>query len=318
MLQMKQPQTVGVCCQKVSEAVALADSVGDVLLTNQIFSLNKARRLAALARRGCSVAAVMDSVQGAEMMAKAARMEGVRIGALVELNVGQDRCGVGSPAEVVALARFIEEQPELQFRGLHAYLGTAQHIRDYSERAASASAAAKQVASARDALIEAGHQCEVVTGSGTGTYEVDAASGVYTEVQPGSYVFGDRDYAQNLDSESRPGTLFEQSLFVATTVISRSTASRRIVLDAGMKALSYDSGPPLVRGWQDACAQVECGGDEHTVLHVNSGTALPGLGDQVLLVPGHCDPTVNLHDHLMAVRDGVVEAVWPLARGPGF
>jgi len=317
-VQMKQPQTVGVCCQKVSEAVALAATVGDVLLTNQIFSLNKALRLAKLARRGCSVAAVMDSLQGAEMMAKAARLEGVRIGALVELNIGQDRCGVDSPEQAVAFARFIEAIPELQFRGLRAYNGGAQHIRDYSERAASAAAAAKQAALARDALIKAGLGCEVVTGGGTGTFEFDAASGVYTEVHPGSYLFGDRDYAQNLNSQSRPCERWKQSLFVATTVISRSTASRRIVLDAGLKALSYDSGPPRVHGWQDSCAHVESGGDEHTVFHVNSGTALPGLGDQVLLVPGHCDPTVNLHDHLMAVRRGVVEAIWPLARGPGF
>jgi len=319
-LQMKQPQTVGVCCQKVSEAVALAeaDSVDDILLTNQIFSLNKAQRLAALARRGCSMAAVVDTVQGVEMLAKAARLEGVRLGALVELNVGSDRCGVDSPAEAVALARFIEEQPELHFRGLHAYNGTAQHIRKYCERAASAAAAAEQAALARDALIEAGLGCEVVTGGGTGTYEFDAASGVYTEVQPGSYLFGDTDYAQNLDSDSRPTEHWKQSLFVATTVISRSTASRRIVLDAGLKALSYDAGPPRVQGWQDSCAKVESGGDEHTVIHVNSGTALPGLGDQVLLVPGHCDPTVNLHDHLMAVRRGVVESIWQVARGPGF
>mmetsp|Transcript_65203 Transcript_65203/g.194416 ORF Transcript_65203/g.194416 Transcript_65203/m.194416 type:complete len:114 (-) Transcript_65203:54-395(-) len=112
--------------------------------------------------------------------------------------------------------------------------------------------------------------------------------------------------------------MWRQSLFVAATVISRNTAARRIVLDAGLKAVSYDSGPPLVRGWPDNAARIESGGDEHTLIHVHGGTALPALGDQLLLVPGHCDPTVNLHDHLIGLRGGKTESVWPVAaRGPG-
>lgn len=318
MLQMQQPRTVGVCCQKVSEAVAMADAVGDILLTNEVATPAKARRLAALARRGCSVTAVVDSLQCAELLVAAARAEGVRLGVLVDVNVGQDRCGVDTPAEAVALARGLAELDQLHFRGIQAYQGLAQHVRGHGERAEAAAAAAARAKEVVGALEAAGFPCEVVTGGGTGTYDFDAASGVYTEVQPGSYVFGDADYSRNLDAEGDPVSTWRQSLFVAATVISRNTAARRLVLDAGLKAVSYDSGPPLVRGWPDTAARIENGGDEHTLVHVPSGTALPALGEQLLLVPGHCDPTVNLHDHLLGLRGGIVESIWPVAaRGPG-
>eukprot|EP00418_Pyrodinium_bahamense_P091582 CAMPEP_0179048192 /NCGR_PEP_ID=MMETSP0796-20121207/19585_1 /TAXON_ID=73915 /ORGANISM="Pyrodinium bahamense, Strain pbaha01" /LENGTH=446 /DNA_ID=CAMNT_0020744659 /DNA_START=53 /DNA_END=1393 /DNA_ORIENTATION=- len=318
ILQMQQPGTVGVCCQKVSEAVAMADAVGDILLSNQVAAPAKARRLAAIARRGCSVTAVVDSLQSAEVLAAASRGEGVRLGVLIDVNVGQDRCGVSAPADAVVLAQGLSELEGLHFRGIQAYQGLAQHVRDHSERAAAAASAADLARATTSALSEAGFGCEVVTGGGTGTCEFDVTSGIYTEVQPGSYVFGDADYARNLDAGGAPVSSWRQSLFVAATVISRNQSARRVVLDAGLKAVSYDSGPPLVRGWPESAARIESGGDEHTILHVRSGTALPALGDQLLLVPGHCDPTVNLHDHMLGLRGGIVETVWPVAaRGPG-
>lgn len=318
-LQVSQPGTTGICCQKVSEAMALADAAGDVLLSNPVATPAKARRLAALARRGCTVTAVADSVWGVEMLAAAARVEGVRLGLLVEVNVGQNRCGVDRPEEAVNLARLAESLDSLHFRGIQAYQGAAQHVRSYEDRAAAAAAAAARAAEMSEALREAGLACEVVTGGGTGTYEFDAASGVYTEVQPGSYVFGDVDYARNLGADGKPVTKFKQSLYVAATVASRNMGSRRLVLDAGLKAIAYDTGPPQVDGWPEGSATIEGGGDEHTIVHVHQGTALPAPGEQLLLVPGHCDPTVNLHDHLIGLRGGKVEAVWPVAgRGPGF
>jgi len=164
-----------------------------------------------------------------------------------------------------------------------------------------------------------GFHCEVITGGGTGTFEFDAASGVFTEVQPGSYIFGDVDYARNLGEDGLPTKRWKQSLFVAATAISCNRDARRVVLDAGLKAVSYDSGPPRVRGYSEAAVAVENGGDEHTILHFGPETPLPSLGDQLLLVPGHCDPTVNLHDHLLGVRAGQVESVWHVAaRGAGL
>jgi len=299
--------------------VALADAAGDVLLSNEVVNPVKARRLAALARRGCNVTAVADSRLSAEVLAAGARVEGVRLGVLIDVNVGQDRCGVSGPEEAVELAKWISQLEELQFRGIQAYHGLAQHVRAYLDRAELVGAVAKQAAHIARALEAEGFRCDVITGGGTGTLELDAGSGVFTELQPGSYIFGDADYARNLGPDGEFVSRWRQSLFVAATVISCSPAARRVVLDAGLKAVSYDSGAPLVAGWPTGAFQVESGGDEHTILHVSPNVRLPRLGEQILLIPGHCDPTVNLHDHLIGVRDGIVEVVWPVAgRGPGL
>jgi len=318
-LQLEQPRTSGICCQKVSEAVAMADVAGDVLVSSQVVSPIKARRLAALARRGCNVTAVADSSYAARLLAEAARDEGTRIGILIDVNVGQERCGVESPEEAVTLAKDIQELQELSLRGIQAYQGKAQHKRSWEERCQAATDAAEKARTVKDALESAGFECSQVSGGGTGTCEMDATSGVFTEVQPGSYIFNDVDYSKNLDRDGNPTQLWKQSLFVASTVISCNRDARRLVLDAGLKAVAFDSGEPRIRGWPEALAQVECGGDEHTVVKVSEGAALPALGEQILLVPGHCDPTVNLHEYLLAVKGGTVNQVWAIAgRGPGL
>jgi 3-hydroxy-D-aspartate aldolase len=153
-------------------------------------------------------------------------------------------------------------------------------------------------------LVEAGLQCETIAGAGTGSFEWELASGIYNELQCGSYVFMDADYGRN---QGMPA--FHHALFLLTTVISRRLD--RAVCDAGLKALTFDSGLPLIWGRNDV-SYVKAS-DEHDLLSDRSG--MLALGDRLLLVPGHCDPTVNLHDHLVAVRDGTVEEVWPVARG---
>jgi D-threonine aldolase len=168
------------------------------------------------------------------------------------------------------------------------------------------------------ALAAAGVACPVVTGGGSGSVEFDLASGVYTELQPGSYVFMDADYGRN-----EPGATlrFHHSLFVASTVMSvgdASAANGRCILDAGLKSLAVDAGLPLV--WQQGAASstlaYAAANDEHGIVRATDGAVLPPLGRQLLLVPGHCDPTLNLHAELVAVRGGVVQALWPVsARG---
>ncbi|HKW79903.1 MAG TPA: hypothetical protein VJQ49_02740 [Casimicrobiaceae bacterium] len=133
-------------------------------------------------------------------------------------------------------------------------------------------------------------------------------SGIYNELQPGSYIFMDADYGRNERSSNEPR--FEQSLFVWTTVMSTPAADRAIV-DAGLKAFAVDSGMPLVA---DAPGlELIKASDEHGVVRVAPGGAAPALGAKLKLVPGHCDPTVNLYDWLIAVRDGRIEALWRVA-----
>ena len=306
---------VGVCVQKTSEAEALADAgIGDIYLSNEVVAEDRLGRVAALAAR-IRLAIAVDSLAGIERLARAVASAGSRIEVFVEIDVGQGRCGV-APAEAGGLARQVVSHASLAFAGLQAYHGGAQHLRSAAEREAAIRHAVAAASAARAAVTSLGIPCPLVTGAGTGSFVFEAASGVYGELQPGSYVFLDRDYA---DNESAPGApAFEHALFVAAQVISRGAA--HAVVDAGHKSHAIDSGLPRV--WQRDDLVFANGGDEHGLVRLRPGSSapLPALGDTLWLVPGHCDPTVNLHDHYVCLRGGLdagrVEAVWPVtARG---
>ena len=304
---------IGVCCQKLGEAeVMLAGNVNDVLITNEIVGESKMRRLARVARAyaPARLGLCVDNIEIARQLALICLAEQVVLDVYIEVDVGQNRCGLTDPGSIVELARFLHADPSFTFRGLHAYSGLAQHRRGVPERRAAAAAAAARAAAARDAILESELPCDVVTGGGTGTFADDVRSGIYTEVQPGSYLFMDVDYAKNEPDAGAPA--FAPSLFVLSSVMSLQ--DERATLDAGLKAFSTDLGPaqPAFEGWR-----VRNVSDEHTVL-MRSGDNSPPikLGDKALLVPSHCDPTINLHEWLVAIRNGRVEAVWPIdARG---
>jgi D-serine deaminase-like pyridoxal phosphate-dependent protein len=186
-------------------------------------------------------------------------------------------------------------------------------VRGGAERQQAIAGAVAKAAATRDLLAANGIACDNITGAGTGTFEFEAGSGVYTELQCGSYIFMDADYGRNLDKDGAATRAFEPSLFVWATVMSRPNDERAIV-DAGLKALAMDSGPPTV--WDEPAATYERASDEHGRLSLASATNRLQLGDKIRLVPGHCDPTVNLYDWYVAVRGERVEAVWPItARG---
>ena len=308
---------VGVCCQKVSEAEALVDGgageIGDVLVTNQIVGAPKVRRLAELARR-VRIGVCVDDIAQVEPIGAAAADAGSYLDVYVELDLGQGRCGIAKPADIVTLAQRVITYPALRFAGLQAYHGRAQHIREPDERRRAILNARAMVAAAKEALANAGIATQIVTGAGTGTFRIETASG-WDEIQPGSYVFMDADYSRNRWNADDPA--FEHSLFVLSTVIS--TAGGRLIVDAGLKSYSVDSGLPQAPdapGWQFARAS-----DEHGVL-TPASSAPPlsiAIGETLRLVPGHCDPTVNLHDWYVGVRNGHVETLWPItARGAIF
>jgi D-serine deaminase-like pyridoxal phosphate-dependent protein len=302
---------VGVCCQKVSEAEALVEGgVGDVLIANEVVGRAKLLRLAALATQS-RVAVCADDAGNVAALDEAACEFGVTLDVLVEIDVGAHRCGVEPGEPAVDLARRIEQSASLRFGGLQAYQGSAQHIRSVSERRSAIEAAAAQVRRTRELLHAAGLACPKVTGAGTGTYMFEAGSAVYDELQPGSYIFMDADYARNEWTESGIPR-FAHSLFVWTTVMSRPSAERAIV-DAGLKASSVDSGLPRLA--DGGPAEYVKASDEHGVIQLNGASGY-ALGEKLKLVPGHCDPTVNLYEHYICIRGGRVEAVWPIsARG---
>ncbi len=306
---------VGVCVQKLSEAEALAaNGVADIYISNEVVAEDRLARVAALAGR-IRLSIAVDSMPGIDRLARAVQGAGSTLDVYVEVDVGQGRCGV-APTRAGSLARMVVSHAGLRFAGLQAYHGGAQHLRRSTEREAAIRHAVTLASAARAAVTSSGVPCPLVTGAGSGSFVFEAASGVYGELQPGSYVFLDRDYADNEPTPQAP--VFEHALFVRSQVMSRGAS--HAVVDAGHKAHSIDSGLPRVWGRELAFAN---GGDEHGILRPRAGASpdsLPALGETVWLVPGHCDPTVNLHDHYVCVRGGLqhgrVEAVWLVdARG---
>ena len=307
---------IGVCVQKVGEAEAMVyGGVRNVLVTNEIVGQQKLRRLAAL-RHSAEIGVCADDPSQVAALDGAAREAGVRLPVYVEVNMGGNRCGVEPGAPAVALAQRIAGAGNLDFAGLQAYHGSAQHLRGWDERRQAIAQAADKAGHTRDLIERAGIPCPVVTGAGTGSFEFETESGVYTELQCGSYIFMDADYGRNRDSDGAPTKSFEPSLFVWATVMSRPADDRAIV-DAGLKALAFDSGPPLV--FDEPAATYERASDEHGRIAVATATNRLFLGDKIRLVPGHCDPTVNLYDWYVCLRGERVEAVWPItARGMGY
>lgn len=302
---------VGVCCQKVGEAEAMVEGgVADVLVSNEIVGASKLARLARLAQRA-RVGVCADDAGNAEDIAVAARAAGVTLDVYVEVDVGARRCGVAPGEAAATLAHKVQASPGLRFAGLQAYHGSAQHIRGVAERRAAIEKAAQAVRATRHALERAGIACPIVAGAGSGSYMFEIETGAWNELQPGSYIFMDADYAKN--EWAVPLPRFEHALFVLSTVMSRPQPARA-VLDAGLKASSVDAGLPTV--WRESRIRYTRASDEHGVLELEAGAPVLRLGQKLLLVPGHCDPTVNLYDWYVCVRGGMetgtVESLWPI------
>ncbi len=240
----------------------------------------------------------------------------VRLPVLVEINVGMDRCGVEPGEPALTLAKQIAACAGLRFAGLQAYQGSAQHVREFAKRKEAIDGGIEKTRRTVELLARHNLACELVTGAGTGSYRFEAASGVYNELQAGSYIFMDVDYAKNLKADGSVGGEFEHSLFVYATVMSHPTKDRAI-LDAGLKALSVDCGMPVVSGMPDV--EYIRAADEHGKLSLHDPQRALEVGTKVRLIPGHCDPTVNLYDWFVGYRNNRVEALWPItARGAGF
>ncbi|MEX3008440.1 DSD1 family PLP-dependent enzyme [Hoeflea sp. TYP-13] len=301
----------GVCCQKVSEAEALvAGGVKDVLVSNQVVDPKKLDRMAAMAKKA-RVLVCVDDLGNVADISEAATRHGVTIECLVEIDCGAGRCGVQWGEPVVELAKAIDAAPGLKFSGLQAYQGAAQHVHDFEERKGQIDKAVKMVADTVEMLKAEGLECDIVGGAGTGTYYFEGDSGVYNEMQCGSYIFMDADYQRVLDKQGDFIHEFENSLFIYTSIMSKTKAEKAIC-DAGLKAQSVDSGLPVIFG-RDDVEYIKCS-DEHGVI-ADPQNVLK-LNEKLKLVPGHCDPTCNVYDWYVGVRNGKVEALWPVtARG---
>ena len=313
-LQQRLGGACGICCQKVSEAEVFArGGIKDVMVSNQVTDPAKIDRLARMPKLGARVLVCVDDPANVADLSAAATRHGTQIEALVEIDCGAGRCGVSTTQDVVKIARLIDAAEGLKFAGIQAYQGAMQHLDSYDDRKAKIDIAVAQVADAVQGLKAVGLVCDIVGGGGTGSYYFESESGVFNELQCGSYAFMDADYGRILDQD---GVRIDQgewqnALFILTSVMSHAKPDKAIV-DAGLKAQSVDSGLPTVFG-RDDVTYLKCS-DEHGVVGDPSGVLK--INDKLRLVPGHCDPTCNVHDWYVGVRGGVVEAVWPVsARG---
>jgi 3-hydroxy-D-aspartate aldolase len=316
-LQEKLGDACGVCCQKVSEAEVFArGGIKDVMVSNQVTDPAKIDRLARMPKLGARVLVCVDDPANVANLSAAAVKHGTQIEALVEIDCGAGRCGVTTTQDVVNIAKMIDAAEGLKFAGIQAYQGAMQHMDGYEDRKAKLDIAIAQVTDAVQGLKSQGLECDIVGGGGTGSYYFESNSGVFNELQCGSYAFMDADYGRILDAEGKriDQGEWENALFILTTVMSHAKADKAIV-DAGLKAQSVDSGLPTIYG-RDDVTYLKCS-DEHGVVGDPDGALK--VNDKLRLVPGHCDPTCNVHDWYVGVRGGKVEALWPVsARGKAF
>ncbi len=298
---------MGQCAAKLGEAEVLVHGgIKDVLITAPVVGRRKIERLLALNAITSDIKVVSDSAVNLQEIAAAAALKGMRIKVLVDVNVGQNRTGVDTPEEAVALAALIAKERGLELAGIQGYGGSNQHIVGFENRRAIELLALERAVAARRAVEKAGFHVGILTVGGTGTYNIDTEVPEVTEIQPGSFIFMDAHYSSIGGSGSDRFSDFENALSVYTTVISHPSKGRAIT-DAGNKALSTDESMPVPKGLTGV--EYRPGGDEYGILELKQPSQPLAVGDKVEFIPGHCDTTVNLFNLFYAVRKGTVEAV---------
>lgn len=291
----------GITCAKVSEAEDLIFSgIEDILIANEIIEPSKIARVAYLAGC-CKLTVCVDREDNIRQLQAAAAVQGTTIYIYVEYDVYLRRCGVDTPEEFYALAKIVEECPNLVFEGIQAYAGHLSHEEDYDVRKEQAERIERRVAELKAYIEEKGLKVKEVSGISTGTIEFKGNGTVYTEAQTGSYIYMDSSYgALNLK--------FQPSLFVLNQVISKN---EYIVTDCGMKSVSVDQHPPKFKDYPDRPVKMS---EEHARIS-SEGLDLE-IGDKIMMIPSHCCTTMNLYDKLYIVRDGkVIDRVCITGRG---
>lgn len=303
---------LGQCCAKLGEAEALAaGDIDGLLVTSPVAAAQGFARIAKLNARLNDLMVVADSAHCVEGYAQAAASSGKPLKVLVDVDVGLHRTGILPGAAALELARRIAASRHLTFMGLQGYAGSVQHIEDFEERRKQSLAALAQLRETRDLIVSAGIACPIVSGGGTGTFNIDAEAKVFTELQAGSYVFMDKQYQDVRIANAAP-LPFETSLLVQTTVISANMPGLATT-DAGFKSFATDAGPPQLHAGAPAGASYFFFGDEQGGIMGATGLK---PGDVVTCTAPHCDPTVNLYDFYHVVDGDRLVAIWPIeARG---
>ena len=301
---------IGICCATLPELKAMADAnIGGLLLTAATQDPAKIEPLIGIAKK-MPITIAVDHVSQIEALAAKLPADFPSLNVIVDIDVGQKRTGVCNVTDTVAIASLVAKDKRLKFSGLQGYAGHVQHIVDYEQRSREAARVSTQLGEHISSLRQAGFEAEIVSGSGTGTHDFDLDHHPFTEIQAGSYVFMDADYAR-IQSPGGKGLPFECSLFMLTTVTSANVPGQ-VTVDAGTKSLAVNGPPPhLIIGAPDGTA-FQFAGDEHGILSFPQGSKAPALGERILMSVTHCDPTINLFSTVHAVSKSGDVAKWPV------
>jgi len=307
---------LGVCCAKLGEAEALAEAgVESVHITSPVVTPQAIARLIALNGKAKDVMVVVDHPANVDALAAAAAKAGGKpLTVVVDIDPGMHRTGVANPDAVLELVKKVIGLKALKYAGVQFYCGSHQHILSFEERKQKIEERTEYLKGVLAKLEAAGLKSGIVTGSGTGTHYIDAKLGVFTELQVGSYVFMDHDYnVCDLRGADKP--TFEQALQIDARVVSANTPGM-VTVDAGLKAMATEKGPPMILKGAVEGSTTRFMGDEHLAVIAPEGKAAPGLAEQVILTPPHCDPTVNLYESYHVVKGDTLVEIWPVtARG---
>jgi D-serine deaminase-like pyridoxal phosphate-dependent protein len=300
---------VGVCCATIGEAEAMAlGGLKGILITAPLSSPDAIDRLRRILLRGADVSIVADHPNAVAPLAAIATAAGRTLPVLVDIDVGLGRTGCIEIADAVSLAQAVDSASGLFFAGIQAYWGNLQQVTPFAERTRLVGIQVERLRAVIAAMQTAGLPPAIVTGGGTGSHRIDAASGVFTEIQPGSFLFMDSCYGSISISEN--DNPYVPSLFVAATVVSTNRPGR-VIVNAGFKAFATDSGKPVALRGAPEGATYRFMGDEHGALDFE-GINGPMLGDIIEFLTSHCDPTVNLYEKLHVVRGQYVIDQWQI------
>jgi 3-hydroxy-D-aspartate aldolase len=306
---------VGLCCAKLGEAEVLADGgLTGLHITSPVVSAPGIARLMRLAARVAGLTVVADNADNVLDLAREATRAGVRLRIIIDIDPGTHRTGVASAQAAVSLVAAIRSAPSLNYAGVQFYCGPEQHIEAFAARKAAVTERARYLRTVIEALTSANAAPPIVTGGGTGTHRIDAALGLFTELQVGSYIFMDEQY-RSCELGETDSALYDTALFIDTRVVSANTAGM-VTVDGGLKAFASDAGAPAVVAGAPAGSTFAFMGDEHGSISFPLGAPPPKLGDVITLTAPHCDPTVNLYDTYHVAEGEVLKALWPVsARG---
>ena len=289
----------GITCAKVGEAEDLAEAgIQDILIANQITAPSKIIRAIQAAQK-TNLTVCVDTKQNVLDLEEAASMKDAKLSVYIEFDIGMKRCGVDTFEEVAALAELIQKQPHLCFKGIQAYAGQLSHEVDHEKRLAHSIHIERRLSGLKEYLTYKGIPVQEISGLSTGTLPLRREmKTVYTEAQPGSYLFMDASYG-------KMDLLFEHALFVLATVIS--VRGNAFHTDAGLKSCSMDQGNPVLKDHSEVYTRLS---EEH-ISHQLPGHTY-GVNDSVLYIPGHCCTNINLFDKMYLVSDHEVLRVIPV------